>query len=103
MFQLINCCIALFITPESNRNKSHLDKRITFAEVNPISGLQRLFGIGNKNSGTRGNNVNLLRITSIIYLCISIARNALDAQFVNYSNIRSVSYTHLTLPTTGDV
>jgi hypothetical protein len=56
--------------------------------VNPISGLQRLFGIGKKRSGSSGNNVNLLRITSVIYLCISIARNALDAQFVNYSNIR---------------
>ena len=56
--------------------------------MNPISGLQRLFGIGKKKLGTSGNNVNLLRTTSIIYLCISIARNALDAQFVNYSNIR---------------
>jgi hypothetical protein len=49
--------------------------------------LQRLFGIGDPN-GIGNSNVNLLRITSIIYLCISIARNALDAQFVNYSNIR---------------
>jgi len=46
-FQLLNGVIALYVTPESNtlleKNKQ---KRITFAEVNPITGIQKLFGIG---------------------------------------------------------
>jgi len=73
------------------------NKRITFAEVNPITGLQKLFGIGignnggnnggSSSSGSRNTN-SLLRIASMTYFCSNLARSSLDAQFVNYSNIR---------------
>jgi len=62
--------------------------------VNPITGLQKLFGIGSNGNGNgsgsgSGRNTNsLLRIASMTYFCSNLARSSLDAQFVNYSNIR---------------
>eukprot|EP00536_Pseudo-nitzschia_multiseries_P006587 jgi/Psemu1/15684/gm1.15684_g len=88
-FQLINCLIAASLTPESNAGSlrdggNDKSKRIRFSEVNPITGLQKLFGIG---EGDRPG-VTLLRTASLAYFFLSLARGALDAQFVNYTNVR---------------
>ena len=89
-FQILNGLIAVFVTPESNRRaiKSENQKpAIDLSEVNPIRGLQNLFGIGNV-AGFGSSSKSLLRAASLAYFCLSMARNSLDAQFVNYSNIR---------------
>mmetsp|Transcript_32613 Transcript_32613/g.76854 ORF Transcript_32613/g.76854 Transcript_32613/m.76854 type:complete len:586 (+) Transcript_32613:336-2093(+) len=86
-FQLVNCLIAASLTPESNADSLRQEvrsKRIRFSEVNPITGLQKLFGIG--EGGRPG--VTLLRTASLTYFFLSLARGALDAQFVNYTNLR---------------
>ena len=83
--QLLNALILLVFTPESNPpsaraaagggggQKSRLDLR----EANPISNLVRLF-----------SQRNLLATLGVTYFLTSFARNALDAQFVNYADIR---------------
>ncbi|VEU40327.1 unnamed protein product [Pseudo-nitzschia multistriata] len=85
-FQLLNCLIALILTPESNSKAGgNADKKIRLSEVNPITGLQKLFGLGGNNSGP---SVSLLRTASLAYFSLSLARCALDAQFINYTNLR---------------
>lgn len=94
-FQVVNGLVALFVTPESNaraiENKRSTNRnpesKIDLSEVNPIRGLQNLLGIGSVN-GFGTSNQSLLRAASLAYFCLSLARNSLDAQFVNYSNIR---------------
>jgi len=90
-FQVLNGLLAIFVTPESNNPQNRIHKKILFSDVNPITGLQKLFGIGSKSFGSSigsSNSRSLLRTASLTYLCLSMARGALDAQFVNYSNIR---------------
>lgn len=85
-FQLLNCFIAAVFTPESNANANAATKptkTIRFSEVNPITGLQKLFGIGGGGATTA-----LLRTASLTYFFLSLARGALDAQFINYTNVR---------------
>lgn len=73
-FQIFNALIILFITPESNRNKT---EKLDLREANPIGGLKKLFG-----------NAPILRTAALVYFFTSLARCSLDAQFSNYSNIR---------------
>eukprot|EP00531_Pseudo-nitzschia_arenysensis_P003676 CAMPEP_0116153796 /NCGR_PEP_ID=MMETSP0329-20121206/21436_1 /TAXON_ID=697910 /ORGANISM="Pseudo-nitzschia arenysensis, Strain B593" /LENGTH=499 /DNA_ID=CAMNT_0003650729 /DNA_START=223 /DNA_END=1722 /DNA_ORIENTATION=- len=99
-FQIVNGLLAVFLTPESNPraipNKSKRNSttsssspkpKIDLSEVNPIRGLQNLLGIG-ATDGFGTSSQSLLRTASLAYFCLSLARNSLDAQFVNYSNIR---------------
>lgn len=94
-FQFVNGLIAMFLTPESNAavagsDNKNTNKSILFSEVNPITGLQKLFGIGPSSSGfaSAPSARGLLRVASLTYFFLSMARGALDAQFVNYSNLR---------------
>ena len=92
-FQLLNCLIAAVLTPESNANAANAKttKTIRFSEVNPITGLQKLFGIGigiGIGGATTGATTALLRTASLAYFFLSLARGALDAQFINYTNVR---------------
>jgi DHA1 family tetracycline resistance protein-like MFS transporter len=74
--QFVNALLIIFVTPESNTNRS--SAKLDLREANPIGCIKRLFF---------GNN-QLLRIASACYFLASLARNSLDAQFANYSNIR---------------
>ena len=99
-FQILNGLLALFVTPESNSRKATFHKKgnknstatqtpkINLAEVNPIAGLQNLLGIGSSATGFGTTSKSLLRTASLTYFFLSMARGSLDAQFVNYSNIR---------------
>lgn len=73
-FQALNALIILFLTPESNTNKS---TKLSLREANPIGGLKRLFA-----------NAPILRTAALTYFICCLARCSLDAQFTNYSNIR---------------
>lgn len=95
-FQAISGLLALFVTPESNTlatsskpiKKNAASQSINLAEVNPITGLQNLLGIGSSSTGFGTSSKSLLRAASLAYACLSMARRSLDTQFVNYSNIR---------------
>jgi DHA1 family tetracycline resistance protein-like MFS transporter len=89
-FQLLNGLLATFVTPEPNKaatEKAKNSKTIALSEVNPIAGLQNLLGIAGGN-GFRTSSVGLLRTAALTYFFLSLARGSLDAQFVNYSNLR---------------
>ena len=116
VLQLVNGLLALTVTPESNARVVLRKKKrnaaanaeakakqtktkdgdgddeqelppIRYSEVNPVTGLRKLFGI--RTSGGFGTtSTGLLRIASVAYLLLSLGRGALDAQFVNYTNIR---------------
>ena len=97
---IVNGLLATFVTPESNLkaikdNQSKKSKskennnKIRLSEVNPITGLQKLMGVGTNNiPGFGTSSVSLLRTASLTYFLLSLARGSLDAQFVNYSNLR---------------
>jgi len=93
-FQLLNGLLAIFVTPESNaiakaKINNGVKTTINLSEINPITGLKKLLGIGKTDSpGFGTKSVGLLRMASIAYFLICIARGSLDAQFVNYTNIR---------------
>lgn len=96
-FQVINGLLATFVTPESNvRVQSQKTKstatdklEISLADLNPLTGMRKLLGIGKDVlPGFGTSSVPLLRTASLAYFCLSLARGSLDAQFVNYSNIR---------------
>ena len=87
-FQALSGLLALFVTPESNTLVTSSKTSINLAEVNPITGLQNLLGIGSSSTGFGTSSKSLLRAASLAYACLSMARRSLDTQFVNYSNIR---------------
>ena len=95
-FQVINGLLATFVTPESNvrvqskKKSADADKlEISLADLNPLTGMRKLLGIGKDVvPGFGTSSVPLLRTASMAYFCMSLARGSLDAQFVNYSNIR---------------
>jgi DHA1 family tetracycline resistance protein-like MFS transporter len=108
-FGIVNGLLAIFVTPESNpkaikeqmkttksknsnkaKTKSNEpSNKINLSEVNPITGLQKLMGIGTNNiPGFGTSSVRLLRTASLTYFLLSLARGSLDAQFVNYSYLR---------------
>lgn len=95
-FQTLSGLLALFVTPESNTlarsgkptQKKEASQSIKLSEVNPITGLQNLLGIGSSSTGFGTSSKSLLRAASLAYACLSMARRSLDAQFVNYSNLR---------------
>jgi len=72
--QVLNALILIFLTPESNQNKT---TKLDLSEANPISGLKKLFG-----------NAPILRTAAVVYFLASLARSSLDAQFTNYASIR---------------
>ena len=74
--QLLNALIIIFVTPESNQNKS-THKKLDLREANAFGGLLKLFG-----------HATILRTAAMTYFFCSLARCSLDAQFTNYANIR---------------
>ena len=76
-FQLLNLLIILFVTPESNPKSLRQGRELDFKSANPLGALSKLFGQG-----------KLLSYLAATYALITLARNALDAQFVNYASIR---------------
>ena len=75
--QVLNALLILLLTPESNPSSARAGRGIDVRAVNPIGALWRLFGKG-----------SLLRQLAATYGLVTLARNALDAQFVNYASIR---------------
>jgi DHA1 family tetracycline resistance protein-like MFS transporter len=75
--QLLNALIILLLTPESHPPTARFSKTVDIREANPLSALRRLFG-----------RRDLLASAAGTYFLISMARNALDAQFVIYANLR---------------
>ena len=75
--QLLNAAIALFLTPESSPRGLRKGRTIDLKQSNPIGALWRLFG-----------RAKLLRNAAVMYMMVALARNALDAQFVNYASIK---------------
>jgi len=74
--QLLNALVIALATPESNpaaRRAGKMDLR----GANPLSGLRRLFLHG-----------AMLRAAAASYFLVTLARNSLDAQFVNYASVR---------------
>lgn len=72
--QVLNALILVFLTPESNQNKT---TKLDLSEANPMGGLKKLFG-----------NAPILRTAALVYFLASLARSSLDAQFTNYASIR---------------
>ncbi|KAJ1453452.1 major facilitator superfamily domain-containing protein [Pelagophyceae sp. CCMP2097] len=75
--QLVNCLLALFLTPESLRPHERRQK-LNFKEANPVSALARLF----KNGGP------LLRGAAFAYAFVWLGNLALNTTFVNYVNFK---------------
>ena len=75
--QLLNALIILVVTPESNPRSARAGRVVDWREANPIGALWRLFG-----------GAPLLRSVALTYALVTLARNALDAQFVNYASVR---------------
>lgn len=75
--QLLNGLLLLFVTPESIPPHARRGRRLDLREANPIGALWRLFG-----------KAPLLRDVAAVYALVQLARNSLDAQFVNYASIR---------------
>jgi len=72
--QVLNALILVFLTPESNQNKT---TKLDLSDANPMGGLKKLFG-----------HAPILRTAAVVYFLTSLARTSLDAQFANYSSIR---------------
>ena len=75
--QLLNALLLVFVTPEANPRSARAGRTLDLRQANPLGGLRRLFG-----------RADLLRAVAASYFLVSLARNALDAQFVNYASIR---------------
>ena len=76
VLQLLNALVIALATPESNpaaRRAGKMDLR----GANPLGGLRRLFFHG-----------ATLRAAAASYFLVTLARNSLDAQFVNYASVR---------------
>lgn len=72
--QVLNALILVFLTPESNQNKT---TKLDLSDANPMGGLKKLFG-----------HAPILRTAAVVYFLASLARCSLDAQFTNYASIR---------------
>ena len=77
VLQLLNAAIAGVITPESNPSVLRKGRSLDLREANPFGALWRLFG-----------RAKLLRNAACMYALVALARNSLDAQFINYASIR---------------
>ena len=75
--QLLNFLLIVLVTPESNPRAKRAGRSIDWREANPLGSLWKLFG-----------HAPVLRNAAAMYGLVSLARNALDAQFVNYASIR---------------
>ena len=75
--QLVNALIVIFLTPESRPVPSRAGHKLDLKQANPIGVLRKLFG-----------GSPLLRDAAVVFALISLARNALDAQFITYSSLR---------------
>ena len=75
--QLLNAALIIFVTPESNPKSARAGRVVDWRQANPIGALWRLFG-----------RAPLLRSIALTYALVTLARNALDAQFVNYASVR---------------
>ena len=75
--QLLNAAIALFLTPESSPRGLRKGRTLDLKQSNPIGALWRLFG-----------RAKLLRNAACMYALVALARNSLDAQFVNYASVK---------------
>lgn len=75
--QLLNAAIAIFLTPESTPRDVRKQRKLDMRQANPLGALWKLFG-----------RAKLLRNAAALYALVALARNSLDAQFVNYASIR---------------
>ena len=75
--QLLNALLIVTVTPEPLPKARRAGRTLDLAQANPFGALWRLFG-----------RPNLLRHVCTVYALVTLSRNALDAQFVNYASIR---------------
>jgi MFS family permease len=75
--QVFNAALLLLVTPESCPPAARAGRKLDLREANPVGALKRLFG-----------GPPLLRQLAFTYALVTLARNALDAQFVNYASVR---------------
>ena len=75
--QLLNAMVVGFLTPESHHRTERASKPLDLRSANAVGALGRLFAHG-----------RTLRGAAAVYFLLSLARNSLDAQFVNYASVR---------------
>lgn len=75
--QMLNALIIILVTPEANPRSARAGRVVDWRAANPIGAMWRLFG-----------RAPLLRSVATTYALVTLARNALDAQFINYASVR---------------
>ena len=77
VLQLLAALIITFLMPESRPARVRQSQSLYLGEASPLAALARLFG-----------RARLLRDMATAYALVSLARSSLDAQFINYANLR---------------